>query len=218
MAQTRHEKALEWAVAQEGRHEEPLGSNRGAIVRECFAATWLGASFVGPWCVAFCQRAWLVAGVALPWKGAGAYQLLEWAKREGWAGRLADARPGDLVVWNIGAGHASVFVEWNQTALTVRTIDGNVGDAVAYRTRPASLVRGVVIVPEPKRQRSGDPPPAQRAHFVEPRPPVFEVLTSESGTRIVYVSGARAVGRMLSRILARHPRGVVIRQRKGGTP
>jgi len=194
---TDHGRALAWARAQIGRHEIPLGSNSGPFVRFCQAATWLpGTGW--PWCVAFFIRAWRSgAGVTLWWLGAGAYAFLDAARKAGCAVALAQAEPGDAVIFNMGAGHCAMLAVKYDGGAYVHTIDGNWADGVYPVQHPAAIVRGCVHVPE--RVVVAKPAPA--------RPRVFEVATSASGRRkIVYVSGRRAIAGHIAGLLERFPR------------
>jgi hypothetical protein len=201
---TQHEKALAWARSKVGERERPVGSNRGPFVQACQASTWLGGTG-WPWCVSFWVKAWTMAGRKLPYRGAGAYEFLRWHQQHlpAWVVSIEKARPGAAVIWNIGAGHQSMLDRpYSQTKPQVVTIDGNVSDSVAHRTRHHSLVRGVV-----------DPP--EDIGIVKPaKPPLFEVVTSESGHKKIYVSTAGAVAKKLPRILKQHPLGVTIGRRK----
>lgn len=196
----KHDKALASAIKDVGVHEEPWGSNTGPRVQVYQHATWLGGTG-WPWCCAFCVYHSTRAGFKLPYLGAGAYAWLDWARGAGWSVQSKDAIPGDYVVWNIGAGHMSMLREPIKGGV-VKTVDGNVSDRVDIRERPLSLARGFVHLPE----LAAKPPPA--------RVPVFEVVTAEDGHKVIYVSGARAVGRKLQRILGNHPLGVTIRPKK----
>jgi hypothetical protein len=101
--------------------------------------------------------------------------------------------PGDLVVFNIGAGHMGILREpVTSSDWFVYTVDGNVDDAVRLRVRPIDTVRGFVHIPE-------EPVAAQA------KPPMFEVIGSASGHKVIYVSGANAVARRLPQFLRRHP-------------
>lgn len=197
-----HGKALAWAEKQLGEREHPDGSNTGPFVVSCQRATWLPGTR-WPWCVAFWQKAWKEAGRPLPWLGAGAYALLSWARKEGWAVDLDRAVPGDAVVFNIGSGHCAMLARpYKQTKPNVETVDGNVSDMVARRTRPAALVRGCVHVPEHPQPK---PPP---------RKPLFEIVTSESGhAKVVYVAPKRAVAKKLAKVFNKHG-GLTVRRHK----
>lgn len=200
----KHEAALAWALRERGVQEDPPGSNTGPRILTYQHQTWLGGTR-WPWCAAFFVSAWqLGANRPLPYRGAGAYAWLDWARINHWAINLERAIPGDAVVFNIGSGHIAILARpYAETRPNVETIDGNVSDMVAPRTRSASVVRGCIHVPE---DAVKDPPPA--------KPPMFEVVTSASGhAKVVYVSGAKAVGRKLPAILNRWG-GVTIRRRK----
>lgn len=196
----KHAKALKGALADLGVAEEPDGSNTGRRVREYQASTWLGGTG-WPWCVAFAIFHALKAGFKLPYLGAGAYKFLDWARSVGWAVPAGAAVPGDFVVFNIGAGHLAVLQKKVKDG-RVKTVDGNVDNAVELRDRPLSQVRGFVHLPE------------KPVKVKTPRPPVFEVVTAADGQKTIYVSGARAIGRNLARFLRRHPAGVTIRRRR----
>lgn len=196
-----HAQAVKVAVGEIGVHEQPPGSNTGPRVREYQSASWLGGTG-WPWCVAFWLWCTQQAGLHYPYRGAGAYDQLDWARTHGHAVPLSGAVPGDAVVWNLGSGHLSMLEKKYAGFGAVHTIDGNTSDMVARRVRSQFLVRGCIHVPE----TTVAPKPAD--------PPVFEVIGSESGHKIIYVSGARAVGRKLEQILRRHPAGVTIRRKR----
>ncbi len=201
---SQHEKALAWARSNIGKQEVPMGSNKGPFVQMCQASTWLpGTGW--PWCVSFWVKAWTQAGRKLPYRGAGAWQFLAWHQQHlpNWVVSLEKAKPGAAVIWNFGSGHQSMLAKpYKLTKPNVVTIDGNVSDMVAQKTRDHKLVKGVV-----------DPP--EDVGIVKPaKPPLFEVVGSESGHKRIYVSTARGVGKKLPQILKRHPVGVTIRRKK----
>lgn len=197
----KHEKAVGSALADVGVHEQPMGSNRGPRVQVYQHATWLGGTG-WPWCVAFLQYQWKQAGFVMPWRGAGAYALLDWAKTVGWAVPKGLAQPGDAVVFNIGSGHAGMLRE-KITGTTVKTVDGNVSDRVDIRERPLSLVRGFVHIPE----QPVMPPPT-------PPVPIYEVVRSASGHQVVIFNGKLStIGQKLPRFLQRNP-SITIRRKK----
>lgn len=200
MPYPKHEAALVAAKKDlaAGVKEVPLGSNTGPRVREMQAHTWLGGTG-WPWCVAACVTWAEEASFKLPYQGAGAYAYLDWAKANGWTCTLGQAIPGDFVVWNLGSGHMSMLASPVAGGM-VHTIDGNSSDRVKENMRFASLVRGVVHLPETE-------------HRLGPvKPPLFEVVSSESGHKVIYVSTANRVGKKLPQILARHAR-VTVRRR-----
>jgi hypothetical protein len=200
----KHRKAV--AIAEKDRkakvQEVPLGSNRGPRVYEMQQHTWLGGTG-WPWCVASCITWAEEAGLEIPYRGAGAYDYHRWAERNGYTVPLARAIPGDFVVWNVGAGHMSMLRKaW--TGGDVLTIDGNVSNKVDHRARDSSLVRGGTVIRLPEKPVTTP----------KVRPPVFEVVTSAAGTKVIYVSGARAIGKRLAKFLKKYPGGVVIRRKK----
>jgi hypothetical protein len=204
VAVTQHQKALKFAQDHLGEHELPSGSNTGPFVLLCQRATWL-AGTKWPWCVAFVHLAWKESGQTLPWRTAGSFDLLKRARKAGWAVSIEKAIPGDACVWNIGAGHCSMLESFDARAKMVHTIDGNWGDKVARVAHPVSQLRGCVHIHE-----SADARPAKPA-----KPPMFEVVTSASGTSKVIWSGTRkGLTGALARLLAKFPGGITIRRGK----
>jgi hypothetical protein len=191
---SKHQKAVEIARYEIGVHEHPMGSNTGERVRIYQHATWLPGTH-WPWCVAFWQYCTQQAGLRFPDLTAGAYDLHKRAKKRGLAVAVSEAVPGDAIVFKIGSGHAAMLAEpYTRTDPYVHTIDGNVSDMVAERRRHITTVLGAVHIPELARQTPS-------------LPPLFEIVTSESGhAKIVYVSGAKAISRKLDRILRKHGR------------
>lgn len=202
MRLTKHQRVVKFMQDNIGKRENPPGSNTGSFVRSCQAATWL-AGTRWPWCVATWVKACAVAGIKLPYRGAGAYTLLAWYRKHlpKWVVPLRQAKPGSAVILNIGAGHLAVLEKPYRGGKYVHTIDGNWGDKVSRVAHPASLVRGCVDPVE-----GGVVPPA--------KPPVFDVVTSASGHRkLVYSSSAKAVGKKLPKLLNRFG-GLTITRRK----
>jgi hypothetical protein len=136
-----HDAAVKSALAEYNKKiiEIPPGShsNTSPEIRKYQAATFLkGTGWA--WCVAFFQYNWLIAEPGkhgLPYKGAGAYDMLAWAKKANWTTKTPI--PGDGVCWNMGSGHWSMFLRREGTYIV--TVDGNVSDAVLICKRPASL-------------------------------------------------------------------------------
>lgn len=213
---TAADRAIFWARRQIGEHETPDGSNSGPFVVECQRATWL-AGTGWPWCIAFIQEAYKQAGQPLPYLGAGAYDLLDWFRknRPDWVVPLANARPGAIVIYNVGAGHGALLDQTIVAGGQVVTVGGNEANAVRRVPRDRSLVRGVIQQPQPK-------PPVKPAVPAEPAPvqaPVkppkmYEVVTAADGqSKIVYVSGANAIAKRLQRLTDRFGQ-VTIRPKK----
>jgi hypothetical protein len=185
MKQADPKRVLQIALSQIDVHEVPWGSNSGPKVREYQAATFLrGTGW--PWCVAFCQWVLEKAGAPLPYRSAGVYDLLRWAKRAGVS--TWNPSPGDLVCFGIGQGHIGILERID--AHDVHTIDGNTSDQVARRTRPRSQVVGYIdtakaIAAKPRKQ------------------PLWTVTTSENGHRKVHAVWAQSnVGKLLPKVLA----------------
>lgn len=201
---SKHEAVVAWLEKHVGEHEVPAGSNTGPFVQQCQAATWLPGSR-WPWCVATWVKAWTVAGYKLPYLGAGAYAMADWYKQHcpAWIVPLSKAKPGAAVILNIGAGHCATLVEKYVSGGSIKTIDGNWGDKVSATTHKVSEIRCVIDPPE---KQTGIIPPAKK--------PVFEVVTAASGhSKVVFVSGSKAIGRKLPQLLNRFG-GVTIRRRK----
>ncbi len=177
VVRTKHQLTVAWAVDTIGQQEAPLGSNRGPFVEFCQSHTWLkGTGW--PWCAAFAVTAVEEGGLEdYPDKTAGAWDLLARARRRGWA-RGPQYRPaaGDIVVFNIGAGHCGI-VE-SSSPLAVTSIDGNSGDKVSRWTRSRSDVRGFVAWPENLRE------------FKPSKRPRWQLVTSASGTRRLAVGSS----------------------------
>ena len=201
MAYPKHEKAVAQAKAdlRRGTREVPMGSNSGPRVRQMQGHTWLGGTG-WPWCVAACVCWAEEAGFRLPYQGAGVFAYLDWARKVGWAVPAAKAIPGDFVCFNIGSGHMAMLVSKVSGGL-VHTIDGNSSDRVKENRRSSRLVRGYVHLPE-------------KHSIAKPKPNLWEVVTSESGSRRIYVASAPGVAKKLPGILKKHPKGVEVRPKK----
>ncbi|HMA26090.1 MAG: CHAP domain-containing protein [Solirubrobacterales bacterium] len=174
------------ASAYIGNHEEPMGSNDGSFVRECFKHTWLKFKAIPKgkayWCVAFVQRVFDECGLSWPWKTAGAYDFGDRGTQAGWAHKLP--KPADVAVWNIGDGHASIVRSYDAKTGLVTTIDGNVSDRVMLCTRPIAEAR--CFIRHPSLHSKPKPAPAP------PKPPLWEVLTSQSGKSVVVYRNRRS--------------------------
>lgn len=190
----KHDAVVKWAEGELGIHEDPPGSNTGERVRFYQRHTWLGGTN-WPWCAAFDDTAWEVGGgYKLPFPSAGAHDLGDRARAAGWVTTIDKLIPGDLLDWNVGSGHLSIFLSYDPKTKKIRSIDGNVSDRVDYRERSAALLRYAIHVPE----KPVVVPPIVK------KPPRYEVVTSESGTtKVVYVSGPKAVARKLEYLLRR---------------
>lgn len=202
-AYPKHQAALAAAYRdlRAGVHEEPWGSNTSGRIREMQAHTNLGGSY-WPWCVA-ADLTWKIeGGLPTPYRGASAYGHAAWARKTGWLVPLVKAIPGDTIIFRVGSGHDAMLASPWRPGQQVHTIDGNSSDRVKENWRFAGLVYAAIHYPE------------KAVNVPAAKPAVFEVVTSESGHKVIYVSGARAIGRKISEILHNHPHGVVIRDKR----
>jgi hypothetical protein len=148
-----HDKVVNNVRHWIGVHEVPSHSNRGPVqinnpnggVDHFQDYDFLNGHGYA-WCVCTVQAAWANAGHPLPYKTAGAYDLLNWARRVGWARPSKDCVPGDILVVNEGSGHACILEK--QLGDSVQSIDGNYNDQVMRVTRPRSRVASGIHVPE----------------------------------------------------------------------
>lgn len=210
MSFPKHDAAVAYARSQIGVHEDPWGSNRGPIQRiiprggvDYYQEHDFLTGHGYPWCVDLGLTAWAVAGRPLPYKTAGAYDMLRWARANGWVRPSKDCVPGDLMVWHIGAGHLSILE--TQLGDRVTTIDGNHNNQVSRVTRSRSLLAGAIHVPE------------KVVTLPKPVPePFWVIATSASGTRVLLFSrfaSEKTVAGMLPRLLARYGKaGITIRR------
>ncbi len=197
----KHEKALKFMRDNLGQHEVPMGSNTGPFVISCQRATWL-AGTRWPWCCATVIKAWSEAGLPVPWKGAGAWALLDWyrANLPKCVVELDKARAGSAVVFNIGTGHVGILEQPYKGGDRVHTIDGNWQDAVTRVAHPANLVRGVVD-------------PVEAGTLAAAKHAKWEVVTSATGhSKVVFASGETGIGKKLPQLLNRFG-GLTIRRR-----
>ncbi len=207
----KHDAALKYAHSQIGVYE--TSSNRGGIQRTNPRG---GVDYyqehdflygVGyPWCVCFALTCWEEgAKHRLPYRTAGAYDMFSWAQRVGWARSSDKCQPGDLIVWNLGAGHISILESHGGSQVT--TIDGNSGNRVRRVTRSRAMVRGGIHIPEE---------PAAPTFVYEP---FWVVTTSINGKKRVVLSQfatrKRFLGMFAKLALKYDKRGMTIR--RGGT-
>lgn len=150
--QTPAEKAVRWAMAQQGTAEKPDGSNWGVPVEDWIKRT--GYSFPVPWCGCFVHEAVKVrAGADIPTGIRLGYNEYIVADAEANRNGLREvpygaARPGDIVVFTFP--HIAL-VRGNPSSSSLPTIEGNTsptssgsqanGGTVAAKTRPRPQVR-----------------------------------------------------------------------------
>lgn len=129
---TTAQQVLDIARAEIGITESPPGSNR-----QKYGAAF-GLNGVA-WCAEFEWWVFAQAGMVLPKKTAGVYDLMNAFKAAGrfWGTPVV----GDVVIFSYGDGHTGILESFSDTTIT--TIDGNTGNdsisnggAVMRRTRP----------------------------------------------------------------------------------
>ncbi|NKY86414.1 C40 family peptidase [Nocardia veterana] len=99
------------------------------------------------WCSSFATWVWKQAGIDVPWTNKNLVSAV-WsdAVARRLADNIADARPGDLVVFG-GQNHIGVIVARNGNTIT--TIEGNSGDAVRQHTYDLSRSNFTGVVHPP---------------------------------------------------------------------
>lgn len=127
------DQVVKWALGEVGVHEQPWGSNNGPRVR------WY-QSFTGAYGVAWCASFVSAALVENGYKGRVSALAWDWAKI-GTLVSLENAKPGDIVPFNIGDGHVGIYL--SHANGMVKTVDGNTSDQVAVREREVSIIRAI---------------------------------------------------------------------------
>lgn len=129
------DRAVRYALSQTGVHESPWGSNSGFDVRRYQSST---GAYHAPWCASFCWYCWQRVG----YKGsvsAGAWNSTDTIGTP--VAKYTEAKPGDLVSFNIGDGHVGLFLSHSDTM--VKTVDGNTNNEVAVRERPIEVIHAI---------------------------------------------------------------------------
>ena len=145
------EKVLTIARGELGTKESPANSNRVKYNTWYYGREVSGKAY--PWCMAFVQWCFAQAGVPLPMKTASCGALMNAARKCGqWVTK--DCRPGDVVIYDFPGGAATdhTGIIEKVTLTGVVAIEGNTSEAgsqsnggmVCRKTRPASLIAGVV--------------------------------------------------------------------------
>lgn len=215
-AKTDHQKALDYLVHCINVHEQPAHSNRGPIqVNKPVGGVdffeqhdfLIGEGY--PWCVCAIQTAWQVAGRPLPYLTAGAFNLWDWARTAGWLVPLDKCIPGDPIVFEEGAGHASTLERYDASMGLVHTIDGNWDDCVMRVAHPASGVKGALGIHVPEK------PPVKPP--VVPKP-FWVIATSHNGHRVLlftqYATQARIMS-LLPKLMAKYGKSGITITRGG---
>lgn len=159
------ERVLSIARGELGNKEDPAGSNRTKYGK------WIGMDGQ-PWCMSFVQWCFAQAGVPLPLRTASCGALMRAAQKAGqWVVR--SIRPGDVVIYDFPGGAATDHCGIVETCTMsgVVAIEGNTSEAgsqsnggqVCRKTRPVSLIVGVVR-PKFKEEKRMDntPSPAHK--------------------------------------------------------
>lgn len=196
MSFPRHDAAVKYALHCLGVREIPDGSNRGNIqvtLPDGGVSFFEKHDFVAgegyAWCVCFCLTAWEVgAKQKLPYLSPGAHAQGDYWKSHGHAVPIAQLIPGDLVDWNEGSGHMSMFERLDGG--TVHTIDGNYGNKVTRATHPARNIRTAIHIPE----NPAHLPPA-------PPEPFWVIATSVNGHRQLLFTKYATEKMVLNKIL-----------------
>lgn len=164
------EKIIDYAEAQVGVTEVPMGSNRGPKVEHYQSETTLGGTG-WPWCAAFVCDCWKHGGVdnAKSIASPSTYQMCQYAKTNN---LVCSPRAAAAIVW------CSKHVEILHTSLgggNWRCIGGNTGDAVRWTTRN---VAGATIYAPPGLAESAvpDKPVFQTLYWLEDLKPDFDVI------------------------------------------
>ena len=119
--------------SQIGVCEQPMGSNRGTPYH-----AWYGPESQGwQWCSIFVS--WLMRWMpGTKWAYSGDW--LMWGRRNGAEVTIAQAAPGDIVIFDYGDGGSTDhigIVEERLGPTTFRTIEGNIGNCVGRKIRTA---------------------------------------------------------------------------------
>lgn len=131
------------AVGCIGTRETPPGSNRGPeIDRWCEAAGIpVGSAWCAAWATAMLQN---VDGPTIPRLGS-ALKVREWGRQHGRLVALSDKfLPGDLFVIMRGPVHGHAGIIAGDDGETVRSVEGNAGDACRGLIRPRVSFSAVV--------------------------------------------------------------------------
>lgn len=186
----KHDATLKWAIAEIGVREVPKESNTGP--RVCFYQrhTWLGGTGWA-WCVAFALSATEEGGgFKFPEPSAGAWDLLRRCEKKGWSKSPSNykiVRPGDLVIFAVGSGHAAVVESIEETldGIVIHSVDGNADDQVKRCTRYLKDVKGFICWPET--------PVASAPPKKDAKAPLVSVVGGASGRRAVVTRGGKVV-------------------------
>lgn len=132
---TNGDKAVAYALSQNGVHESPWGSNNGVDVHRYQSST---GAYGEAWCASFFWYCWIQAG----YKGHTSANA--WASTDSLGTRIADiskAHPGDGVSLNEGEGHIGLYL--SHDSVNVKIVSGNTNDAVGVGLYPISMIHSI---------------------------------------------------------------------------
>lgn len=148
---TLQQQALNVAISQLGKHEEPLGSNWGKPVQDYLHSVNIG--FPASWCMAFvywCFEQIKDTSRAIPnplVKTGGV--LRAWNEADKKYRVVGDPQPGDIFIMSFGGGLGHTGIVEKVDANFVYTIDGNTNDSgsregieVCRKQRPRNKMLG----------------------------------------------------------------------------
>lgn len=139
---------IDWALTQIGVTENPAGSNR--------VRYWDDISMHGlqgqPWCAAFVLAGLKATGTPPVTKSVWVPTIRADYQANHKLHGVADAQPGDQVLYKFGKGHTGILVSIDPTGHTLTAIEGNTssdnhgsqdnGGGVFLRPRPTSAAWG----------------------------------------------------------------------------
>lgn len=176
--------------------QESWGSNWGPTVKHLQSST---GAYRLPWCASAIVKWCDEVGIHLRYRSANARAVVV---NNGVSVSWDDVQAGDLVFFNIGAGHCGV-ARGPTRGNYIDTVDGNTSSTVAHRTRHRSAVgaihRVAATAPRPK------PKP-------KPKLPWIEMATSENGKRKVHWRGPQEKAKRLLPIWIKRRKNFSIRR------
>lgn len=155
------------ALSHVGNHEEPMGSNAGPEVNEFLAYVGLGPG--EPWCAAF--ACYVVGSVKTEMNGVwrvphtgSSGAIVEWGKQND--AILETPIPGCLgmLEGDSPTGYIHTVIAVEVDGGTVKTVEGNEGDAVEHGERSVGACTWVRPFPSTLLE------PATEAKFLRPEP------------------------------------------------
>lgn len=124
-------KALEFAITQIGKEEQPRGSNWGDPVRQYLKS--VDINFPASWCMAFVYYSFMQADFEIateyqmPPKTGGVLNAWRLAPKEH---KVDSPQPGDIFIMDLGhgLGHTGIVEKVNSDG-SLGTIEGNTNDS-----------------------------------------------------------------------------------------